>query len=136
MVRLRVHSKSSDPPTAPRRAQAPAGPLRRPATLPGLWQRPGPWLVGLVVCLAIGAGAPAWSQARVAARYAVTADDLAAGRAALDALAVRGRAPSTGYARERFGQAWADVDRNGCDTRNDVLRRDLTATVGRATASC
>jgi len=26
-----------------------------------------------------------------------------------------------------FGQAWADVDRNGCDTRNDILRRDLTA---------
>ncbi|WP_421735798.1 HNH endonuclease family protein [Cellulomonas sp.] len=93
------------------------------------WQRPGPWLVGLVVCVAIGAGAPAWSQARVAARYAVTADDLAAGRAALDALPVRGRAPSTGYARERFGQAWADVDRNGCDTRNDILRRDLTDTV-------
>ena len=81
------------------------------------------------MCLAVGAGAPAWSQARVAARYAVTAQDLAAGRAALDSLAVRGRAPSTGYARERFGQAWADVDRNGCDTRNDVLRRDLTATV-------
>ncbi|MFC8798725.1 DUF1524 domain-containing protein [Promicromonospora sp. NPDC057138] len=31
----------------------------------------------------------------------------------------------TGYDRELFGQAWADVDRNGCDTRNDVLRRDL-----------
>jgi len=85
--------------------------------------------VGLVLCVAVGAGAPAWSQARVAARYPVSAEDLAAGRAALDSLAVRGRAPSTGYERERFGQAWADVDRNGCDTRNDVLRRDLTGTV-------
>ena len=49
---------------------------------------------------------------------------------ALDVLAtiqVKGRAPKTGYAREEFGQAWADVDRNGCDTRNDVLRRDLSA---------
>ena len=100
------------------------------------WHRPGPWLVGLVVCVAIGAGAPAWSQARVAARYAVTADDLAAGRAALDALPVRGRAPSTGYARERFGQAWADVDRNGCDTRNDILRRDLTDDRRSSTAWC
>ena len=27
---------------------------------------------------------------------------------------------------KRQGQRWADVDRNGCDTRNDVLRRDLT----------
>ena len=91
--------------------------------------RPGPWLVALVVCVTVGAGVPAWSQARVAARYPVTAQDLAAGRAALGSLVVRGRAPSTGYARERFGQAWADVDRNGCDTRNDILRRDLTATV-------
>ena len=47
---------------------------------------------------------------------------------ALALLAVKGRAPKTGYAREEFGQAWADVDRNGCDTRNDVLRRDLTDT--------
>ncbi|WP_427135797.1 GmrSD restriction endonuclease domain-containing protein [Pseudarthrobacter sp. S9] len=49
---------------------------------------------------------------------------------ALDVLAtlpVKGRAPKTGYSREQFGQAWADVDRNGCDTRNDMLRRDLTA---------
>jgi Protein of unknown function (DUF1524)/Excalibur calcium-binding domain len=42
-------------------------------------------------------------------------------------LTVKGRAPRTGYDRARFGQAWADTDRNGCDTRNDVLRRDLTA---------
>lgn len=34
-----------------------------------------------------------------------------------------------GYDRDAFGPAWADVDRNGCDTRNDVLRRDLTAVV-------
>jgi hypothetical protein len=33
------------------------------------------------------------------------------------------------YDRAAFGQAWADTDRNGCDTRNDVLRRDLTAVV-------
>lgn len=29
------------------------------------------------------------------------------------------------YSREAFGQQWADTDRNGCDTRNDVLARDL-----------
>jgi hypothetical protein len=33
--------------------------------------------------------------------------------------------PTGGYKRSRFGQTWADVDRNGCDQRNDVLRRDL-----------
>ncbi len=41
--------------------------------------------------------------------------------AALTLLAVKGRAPLTGYDRDRFGPAWLDADRNGCDTRNDVL---------------
>lgn len=27
-----------------------------------------------------------------------------------------------GYDRDAFGQRWADVDRNGCDQRNDALR--------------
>ncbi|RMB62412.1 DUF1524 domain-containing protein [Tessaracoccus antarcticus] len=45
--------------------------------------------------------------------------------AALSGLEIKGRAPRTGYSRDRFGAAWADVDRNGCDTRNDILRRDL-----------
>jgi hypothetical protein len=48
-------------------------------------------------------------------------------RAALEGLAVKGRAPKDTYQREAFGQAWQDVDRNGCDTRNDILRRDLAA---------
>ncbi|AOZ73339.1 hypothetical protein BK816_08695 [Boudabousia tangfeifanii] len=29
------------------------------------------------------------------------------------------------YRREVFGKAWADENHNGCDTRNDVLARDL-----------
>ncbi|WP_372439958.1 HNH endonuclease family protein [Cellulomonas fengjieae] len=40
-------------------------------------------------------------------------------------LPVKGRAPKTGYDRDLYGHAWKDVDRNGCDTRNDILRRDL-----------
>ncbi|MEZ2390108.1 DUF1524 domain-containing protein [bacterium RCC_150] len=44
---------------------------------------------------------------------------------ALASLPVKGRAPKDNYDREEFGQAWLDVDRNGCDTRNDILRRDL-----------
>ena len=35
----------------------------------------------------------------------------------------------TGYDRDRFGAAWLDTDRNGCDTRNDMLARDLTRRV-------
>ena len=44
-------------------------------------------------------------------------------------LLVNGRAPKTGYARDQFGTAWKDVDRNGCDTRNDILNRDLKSIV-------
>jgi hypothetical protein len=51
---------------------------------------------------------------------------------ALDSLAVKGRAPKTGYSRREFGAAWTDVDHNGCDTRNDILNRDLVAKVWRA----
>ncbi len=46
--------------------------------------------------------------------------------AQLATLAVKGRAPMTGYSRDEFGPAWKDVDHNGCDTRNDILNRDLT----------
>lgn len=54
--------------------------------------------------------------------------------AALAGLAVKGRAPRTGYDREQFGPAWTDDNdaadgRNGCDTRNDVLARDLSGDV-------
>jgi hypothetical protein len=50
----------------------------------------------------------------------------------LAALPTNGRAPMTGYSRERFGPAWTDdnndpLGHNGCDTRNDILRRDLSA---------
>ncbi|WP_086572099.1 HNH endonuclease family protein [Streptosporangium minutum] len=43
----------------------------------------------------------------------------------LNKLQVKGRAPMTGYDRDKFGPAWSDVDHNGCDTRNDILKRDL-----------
>lgn len=51
-------------------------------------------------------------------------------RELLPQLEVKGRAPKTGYDRDLFGQAWSDdveaeFGRNGCDTRNDILKRDL-----------
>lgn len=61
---------------------------------------------------------------------AAPAPDIAEALTALDSLEVKGRAPKTGYEREEFGQAWSDdvaveFGHNGCDTRNDILRRDL-----------
>lgn len=41
----------------------------------------------------------------------------------LDMLSVKGRAPKTGYARDQFGSGWRVKD--GCDTRNIILHRDL-----------
>jgi hypothetical protein len=61
-----------------------------------------------------------------------TLDPAAASAALLD-LPVEEKGTLAGYERDCgdgegcvFGPRWADVDRNGCDQRNDVLRRDLT----------
>ncbi|MEZ3161250.1 DUF1524 domain-containing protein [Microbacterium sp. BWT-B31] len=67
---------------------------------------------------------PFTGQAQTAAHSGVTADQTAL--AVLATLQVKGRAPKTGYDRDQFGQQWLDTDRNGCDTRNDILARDLT----------
>jgi len=45
--------------------------------------------------------------------------------AIIETLAVKGRAAKAGYDRSSFSH-WRDPDRNGCDARNDTLRRDLT----------
>jgi hypothetical protein len=59
--------------------------------------------------------------------------DPSAAVAALAALPVAEKTAPDGYDRGCgegegcvFGPAWSDVDRNGCDQRNDVLHRDLT----------
>lgn len=48
-------------------------------------------------------------------------------RDALATLPTKGRAPKTGYKRSQFGDGWAKA--GGCDTRNVILRRDLTNAV-------
>ena len=57
------------------------------------------------------------------------ADSVVSGLSIIEAQVTKGRAAKTGYTRAQFGQTWADVDRNGCDTRNDILKRDLTGQV-------
>ena len=110
---------------------------------PGRAHRSGPSLALLAVLLAL-----AGCDVRVAARGAGAAVaapsvgqgdvpagtlDPSAASAALVALPVAEKTPLDGYERGCgegegcvFGPAWADVDRNGCDQRNDVLHRDLT----------
>lgn len=61
-----------------------------------------------------------------------TSSDQAA-LALLATLPVKPLDPLTGYGRTaKFGEAWIDVDHNGCDTRDDILKRDLKKTVFRA----
>lgn len=46
---------------------------------------------------------------------------------AAKSLTVKGRAPKTGYERDRFGTAWADTDSNDCDTRVISMLRGAIA---------
>ena len=55
-------------------------------------------------------------------------------REQLDKLAVKGRAPKTGYSRSQFGKSWDDnVDveygNNNCPTNEDIKARDFTNVV-------
>lgn len=75
--------------------------------------------------------------ARAAVTKATHSEKPSAAVALLAALPVKGRAPKTGYTRAMFGQAWSDDvtvpgGHNGCDTRNDILGRDLHGIVFKA----
>ncbi|MFT4220522.1 MAG: HNH endonuclease family protein [Microbacterium sp.] len=88
------------------------------------------WVVAAAVVVAVAAGAVAvWNAGPPAStppagRPVATLDaGTALDRlAALDTVSGWSDAP---YDRDLFGQRWLDVDRNGCDTRNDILGRDL-----------
>ncbi|MFC7847103.1 DUF1524 domain-containing protein [Arthrobacter sp. NPDC057388] len=88
--------------------------------------------VVLAAFLALTSGVPAGAAAALDGSNTTAAEpavDSATAVEAADLLAtlpVKGRAPKTGYERALFGPTWADVDQNGCDTRNDILGRDLT----------
>ncbi len=111
-------------------------------------------MIAIAVPAGLGLGACGGSSSDTAAETGITSSTTTTGRpstttsptttsstspgaanaalAKLATLAVKGRAPKTGYSRDQFGQAWSDdvtVDggHNGCDTRNDILRRDLTS---------
>ncbi len=44
----------------------------------------------------------------------------------LDTLPIEERVPDLGIDSDPFGEGWADLDSDGCDTRNEILARDLT----------
>lgn len=115
--------------------------LRTPKTRVTPTTRPGPrgprsrgrrhrtWLggaVSLVIAAVIGiAVAEGQDAERQSPPPAATKQSLTAAEA-VTTLQVAGRAPMTGYDRDLFAYREVDHDLNGCDVRNDVLRRDLT----------
>lgn len=88
------------------------------------------WVATLVVVLAIAAGTAYFDEWFEPPAEISSPPGDGTALAQLGTLAVKGRAPQTGYDRTgEFGEAWIDVDGNGCDTRNDILVRDLDSTV-------
>jgi hypothetical protein len=77
------------------------------------------WAAALI--LALFATSPSFIESSIAATLSA--------EQALEKLETKGRAPKTGYDRDLYGTPWSDVDRNGCDTRNDILNRDLATKV-------
>ena len=90
-------------------------------------------VIAAVAFLALrGAGPDAGNQSAARPESAAPTGSAGSALALLASLPVKGKAPSTGYARVKdFGDAWLDEDRNGCDTRDDVLRRDLKSITSR-----
>ena len=87
-------------------------------------------LAAMTLVLAVSAGqltsysASATTTSKTPAKKGTTT-------ALLEALVVKGKAPKTGYSRSAFSH-WRDPDRNGCDARNDILRRDLVNVILKA----
>lgn len=91
-------------------------------------------IAALIIAVLIGVSAVAllapsqWAWWRARTIEDVPASSL---KQSLSELTVRDSRNAPTYDREQFGPAWSDEDGNGCDTRNDVLGRDLVGVVYR-----
>jgi hypothetical protein len=123
------------PTTTPPAGPGTAGAAGRPVA-PGR-SRPAARTVACAAALAVALGGALAGckdpnvPAATGSAPAPTAGAPGSALAAAGRLTVKGRAPKTGYSRDRFGAAWADTDKNGCDTRDDILKRDLRQTTFR-----
>ncbi|MDT0195534.1 DUF1524 domain-containing protein [Arthrobacter sp. AB6] len=108
-----------------------------PETMPASGTRAVAAVVLAAVLALFSGGAPAAADTvDSTATYAAEASAAVEAADLLATLPVKGRAPKTGYERALFGPTWADVDQNGCDTRNDILRRDLTEVTYTTSVPC
>lgn len=99
------------------------------------------WL-GLVVFAAV-AVVVAFGVGPVREPHPVPAAQVDAARRAFGGLRVIGARPphDSGYQREAFGSAWTDDTQaagagNGCDTRNDILARDVRVSGLTSASTC
>jgi Protein of unknown function (DUF1524) len=99
-------------------AEAPDSSVSRTATAESLFGWTWPWSKPDMTTQPVGKPVP-YVPAKPAA--------VTPAQAKLATIPIKGRAPKTGYTRAQFGSAWIDTDKNGCDQRNDILKRDLTA---------
>jgi len=82
---------------------------------------------GILVVAVMLIGVSIVPQAAVAASQPLATKVLAK-------LAVKGRAPKTGYSRSLFSDGWGDI--GYCDTRNYILKRDLRSITWRSGENC
>lgn len=89
---------------------------------------------GATVGVTLSPAASASSPGVVSGFLVVSPDLLAKARADLARIAIGDDLAQAGYSRAQFGPAWTDGCTtsgcgNGCDTRNDILARDLSEIV-------
>ena len=83
-------------------------------------------LIGFAAVI-FAAAPPVIEQTNKFQASAISAELIGSAAKTLETLAVKGRAPKTGYSRNQFGSGW--ITTSGCDTRNIILHRDLQNTV-------
>ncbi|MGI9124779.1 MAG: HNH endonuclease family protein [Mycobacterium sp.] len=107
--------------------------MRRPELL---------WLAAFAAIAVLVAGQVVMGAGRPTLTAHASAPTVKAGIDVLSGVRVVGRRIRGGdYRRGAFGEAWDDDTgapggHNGCDTRNDILRRDLVETTTVATKRC
>ena len=92
---------------------------------------PGRVYVRVARCVAVSRPSTVSSKSAAPVSRSV-GEEVAEARSMLAKVPIGGRGAKTGYQRtDDFGEAWLDVDGNGCRTRDDVLARDLVVTAQR-----
>jgi hypothetical protein len=97
-----------------------------------------PVVILVIALLALAVAVAGWPHWRTPAEHPTpaTSSDYDDARAQLAGLPVKGWDRMSDFSRYRFGEPWSDdvnveFGHNGCNTRDDILRRDLTDLVVR-----